>query len=61
MNRRSVINANTDPSRSWGTRRSAAFPSLFERTARDLGLDVASKEDGKDPLTQISGHRDDQS
>lgn len=55
MNRRNVINANTDQSRFSGARRSGAFAPVFVPTDRDLGLQVPSQVEGKEPLTQGSG------
>ncbi len=55
MNRRNVINANTDLSQSSSLRRRGWFPAPFDPKARDLGPHNDSTEDGKEPLTQDSG------
>ena len=52
MNRRNVINANTDRSRIPGRRRNASFGPVFEPTARDLHLHRKSSEGDTEPLTQ---------
>jgi hypothetical protein len=59
VNRRNVINANTDQSRSSGARRSGSFTPAFVPTDRDLGLHVPAKVEGKVPLTQGSGNEKD--
>ena len=50
MNRRNVINANTDRSRIAGWRRNASFGTAFGPTARDLGLQATSKDGGEELL-----------
>jgi hypothetical protein len=60
MNRRNVINANTDRSRVPGWRRNASFGPVFEPTARDLGLQDRSHEADSEPAGQGPDSVDDQ-
>lgn len=59
MNRRNVINADTEQSRFSGGRRTGSFPRDFDRTVQDAIQHETWKDDGKDSLNQGDDDQDD--